>query len=294
MKAGGLSIYRIAAPLLVMGFLASGALLTLQEFVLPETNRIAQQDLNVIKGRPPQASSVVDRSWILATDGRFYNYDYVIRRDDPSQAEARARRVREEFSLFGLSVYDVDVASWELREQLYTRRASWNAPRWAYDLDPGYRRTLRPGLAFRAFETARVRGLGGEPGGELEPPDYFRREVKPYETMNFDELRRHIASVEAMGFDAIPLRVQLHRKLSFPMVGVVMTLLGIPFSFVVARRGALYGIGLSVIIAIVYWACLGTFEALGNNALLPPVLASWAPNLLFGAAGLYLLLTLET
>jgi lipopolysaccharide export LptBFGC system permease protein LptF len=48
------------------------------------------------------------------------------------------------------------------------------------------------------------------------------------------------------------------------------------------------------VIAIVYWACLGIFEALGNNALLPPLLAAWAPNLLFGAAGLYLMLTLET
>ena len=133
-----------------------------------------------------------------------------------------------------------------------------------------------------------------EPGGELEAPRYFKREHKPYETMNFEELRRHIASVEAMGFDVIPLRVQLNRKLSFPMVGLVMTLLGIPFSFVVARRGALYGIGVSIIIAIVYWACLGTFETLGNNALLLPALAAWAPNLLFGAAGLYLLLTLET
>ena len=36
------------------------------------------------------------------------------------------------------------------------------------------------------------------------------------------------------------------------------------------------------------------FEALGNNAILPPLLAAWAPNLLFGAAGLYLMLTLET
>jgi lipopolysaccharide export LptBFGC system permease protein LptF len=88
--------------------------------------------------------------------------------------------------------------------------------------------------------------------------------------------------------------VQLHRKLAFPAVGLIMTLLGIPFSFTVARRGALYGIGASVVIAIVYWACLGIFEALGNNALLPPLLAAWAPNLLFGAAGLYLMLTLET
>ena len=27
---------------------------------------------------------------------------------------------------------------------------------------------------------------------------------------------------------------------------------------------------------------------------LPPLLAAWAPNLVFGAAGLYLMLTLET
>ena len=47
-------------------------------------------------------------------------------------------------------------------------------------------------------------------------------------------------------------------------------------------------------IAIVYWAVLGIFEALGNNALLHPGLAAWAPNILFGAAGLYLMLTLET
>jgi LPS export ABC transporter permease LptF/LPS export ABC transporter permease LptG len=294
MKAGGLSIYRIAAPLLGMGLLASATLFAMQELVLPTTNRIADQDFNVIKGRPPQASSLLDRRWILASDGRFYNYDYLIERKNPAEAGVKTTRSRDEFSLYGLSVYDIDPTTWELREQLYSRRASWNEPAYGYDLDPGHRLTLKPSLRFRSFEQTRVRALGREPGGELEAPRYFKREHKPYETMSFDELRVHIASVEAMGFDGVPLRVQLHRKLSFPMVGFIMTLLGIPFSFVVARRGALYGIGISIIIAILYWACLGTFEALGNNAILPPVLAAWAPNLLFGAAGLYLMLTLET
>jgi lipopolysaccharide export LptBFGC system permease protein LptF len=68
----------------------------------------------------------------------------------------------------------------------------------------------------------------------------------------------------------------------------------VPFSFIVARRGALYGIGIAIVIAIVYWAVLGIFEALGNNALLHPGLSAWAPNVLFGAAGLYLIFTLET
>jgi lipopolysaccharide export LptBFGC system permease protein LptF len=73
-----------------------------------------------------------------------------------------------------------------------------------------------------------------------------------------------------------------------------MTLIAIPFSFIVGRRGALYGIFLSILIAIAYHSCLAIFEALGNTALLPAFLAAWAPNLLFGAAGLYLMLTLET
>jgi lipopolysaccharide export LptBFGC system permease protein LptF len=139
-----------------------------------------------------------------------------------------------------------------------------------------------------------VRAVGGDPGGEIEPPPYFRREDKPSDTMGFAELRTYISSLAARGFDVAKLRVQLHRKLAFPMVGLVMTLLAVPFSFIVARRGALYGIGVSIVIAIVYWAVLGIFEALGNNALLHPALAAWAPNLVFGAAGLYLILTLET
>jgi lipopolysaccharide export LptBFGC system permease protein LptF len=46
--------------------------------------------------------------------------------------------------------------------------------------------------------------------------------------------------------------------------------------------------------AMLLWALLAIFEALGNHALLPPLLAAWVPNLLFGIAGLYLLLTVET
>jgi lipopolysaccharide export LptBFGC system permease protein LptF len=114
------------------------------------------------------------------------------------------------------------------------------------------------------------------------------------DTLRLGQLAGYIQIQEQKGLDVTRLRVQLHRKVAFPTVSLVMTLIGIPFAFVVGRRGALYGIGISIMIAIVYWACLSIFEALGNSALLPPLLAAWAPNLLFGAAGLYLMLTLDT
>jgi LPS export ABC transporter permease LptF/LPS export ABC transporter permease LptG len=294
MKASGISVYRAAAPLLGVGLLLSLGFYSLQEFILPSTNRIAAMDYNVIKGRPPQSSGFLDRRWVLASDNKLYNYDYLMEGKNPAEAGIKDLRSRPEFALFGLSIYDVDTRTWALRERVFVARAAWNATSETYDLEHGWRRSLEPSRSFRTFESERIRGLGRDPGGEIDPPHYFRREEKPSDTLGFAELRAHIASLEARGFDTVPLQVQLHRKLAFPAVGLVMTVLGIPFSFTVARRGAFYGIGASIVIAIVYWACLGIFEALGNNALLPPVLAAWAPNLLFGMAGLYLLLTLET
>jgi lipopolysaccharide export LptBFGC system permease protein LptF len=73
-----------------------------------------------------------------------------------------------------------------------------------------------------------------------------------------------------------------------------MALLGVPFSFSTGKKGALFGIGMSIAIAISYWGLSGVFEAMGAYGLLVPILAAWAPNLLFGAAGLALLFTIRT
>jgi lipopolysaccharide export LptBFGC system permease protein LptF len=71
-------------------------------------------------------------------------------------------------------------------------------------------------------------------------------------------------------------------------------MLGVPFSFSMGRKGAFFGIGLSIAIAIAYWGISGAFEAMGAYGLLVPALAAWAPNILFSAAGLTLLLTIRT
>ena len=71
--------------------------------------------------------------------------------------------------------------------------------------------------------------------------------------MTVPELRRHIADLKASGFNWLPLAVELQRKLAFPFVTVVMTLLAVPFGVTTGRRGALYGIGIGIVIALAYW-----------------------------------------
>jgi lipopolysaccharide export LptBFGC system permease protein LptF len=45
---------------------------------------------------------------------------------------------------------------------------------------------------------------------------------------------------------------------------------------------------------IVYWATFAVFNALGFETVLPPFLAAWAPNILYGLLGSYLLLYVKT
>ena len=84
--------------------------------------------------------------------------------------------------------------------------------------------------------------------------------------MTFAELRAYTAEVADMGFDTTRFQVDLHGKISFPFVCLIMTLLGIPFAFSMGKKGALVGIGLSIVIAMVYWGAIGVFRSLGYVA----------------------------
>ena len=112
--------------------------------------------------------------------------------------------------------------------------------------------------------------------------------------MGYIELRRHTETLRAGGLAVVKQQVALARKLAFPFVTLIMTLLAVPFASTIGRSGAMGGIGVGIALAISYWTLISVFAAIGAGGALPPALAAWAPNLLFGAAALYLLLTVRT
>jgi lipopolysaccharide export LptBFGC system permease protein LptF len=77
-------------------------------------------------------------------------------------------------------------------------------------------------------------------------------------------------------------------------VTLVMAILAVPFALSMGRRGSLAGIGTAIGLAIAYWVVEGVFAAMGNVNTLPPMLAAWSPDLLFGMAGAYMLLRTPT
>jgi lipopolysaccharide export system permease protein len=278
MKACGISLYRVALPMIAAAMIAGGVLWSLDESILGPSNRRAEAIRHVIRGGSPETFDVLYRQWVTGTRGEIYHYDYY----DP-----RTHR------LSGLSVYEFSDGMRTLRRRTFAELATYaDAPapaaNDAWTLERGWTRELMPGgetQSFTPFTTSK---------GRLEPAAYFDTQQPDERFMSYSQLRDYTAGLRASGFDVSAQLVALERKLSFPFVTIVMTLLAVPFAVTTGRRGAMYGVGVGIVLAISYWVAISIFAALGTGGVMTPVLAAWAPNLLFGAGACYLLLTVRT
>ena len=272
MRACGVSLYRAALPLLLMGVIWSGALFVLDDRVLAHANVKAERlDNHIRSGVAPGLVPVSATHWLADSHGRIYHY---VAYDGHRQR------------LHGLSIFDVDAESFELTSHTWTQVAQYDGRAWT--AGPGWTRHFpAPDQSTREDFAHRVMAM--------PPPGNFGgAESQQEELMTFGELRQHINRLAGSGINLAESRVQLQERLAFPMVAFVMTLLGIPFAMTVGRRGALYGVGLAIILASGYWLLNTVFLAVGQAGLLPPALAAWAANLLLLAAAAYLTLSVRT
>ncbi len=277
MRACGISLYRTAVPLLVSATVASLALLAIQELVLGSANRRASALDRRIRGQSPRTFDALSRQWLTGNDGRVYHYlSY-----SPSQRE-----------LSGLTVLSfTDPSATAVASRTFARVATAGAefePGGTWHARGGWTRTFDDTLKVKDFTRFETQDL------TLEPPVTFVTEAPPSSQMSFAELRTHVDGLRAAGHDVREDEVALHRKLSFPLVTVVMTLIGIPFAVSVGRRGALYGVGIGIVLALVYWTTNSVTAAFGAGGAMAPMLAAWTPNIVFGASAVYLLLTVRT
>lgn len=273
-KATGISIYRIVTPVVVAAAMLAVGLFLADQFYLPHTNKRQEALHNQIKGKPAQTYLRPDRSWIFGQNNDIYYYQFF----DPD---------RDQFG--NLTVFQLDRASFSVTRRIHAERAHWEEQlnRWIYER--GWDRSLNVSAIanYRAFEVATFPELP-------ETPSYFKKEVKQFTEMNYEELRRYIRDLQQSGFDVVRLRVELHKKLSYPLITLIMALLAIPFSVSTGKRGAIGGVAVAVGIAVFYTVMSRLFEAMGDSSQLPPALAAWSPDLIFILVGGYLILKVPT
>jgi LPS export ABC transporter permease LptG/LPS export ABC transporter permease LptF len=279
MKSTGISLYRIVTPVLIIACVLATLLFAFDQVYLPKANRRQEALRNVIKNRPAQTFEHPGENWIFGQQGpgrqgHIFYYQYF----------------DADHNSFGnISVYEFNPGSFSISKRIFASSAHWepNLKQWVFE--DGWERT------FKGDEISTYTPFVVSAFPEIrEQPKYFKTEEKLADEMSFRELANYIHTLRQSGFDTIRLRVELNRKLAYPLITLIMALLAIPFALSMGRKGSLAGIAVAIGVAIAYFVVDGTFQAMGDVNMLPAFLAAWFPDLIFALAGGYLLLRTST
>jgi len=272
LKAAGVSLYRVSLPVLSTALVISGLAVLFQETALPDLNAKAEEvDRVQIRGMLPRHLQRQSQIWYRSSDTRFLRMALL----DPGEK-----------SMDGLLVLDVD-RDFKLVDRLDAGKARWTPEGW--QLSAVVVRRIDAGSRVRS-ETFASR-LAAMP----EHIDDFTQVQKPPDTMSFLELRAFVAKLRESGHQVGKYLVQMHSKLSFPLVHFIMALVGIPFALVSPRSGGrAVGIGVAIVIAVGYWMVHSVALAFAQADLLPPALAAWTANIAFTGLGAALFLNART
>ncbi|MGB3563195.1 MAG: LptF/LptG family permease [Thermoanaerobaculia bacterium] len=267
-KALGVSLYRLALPALVAAAVVALLAAVLQFRVLPASNARVAQLRDEIRGKSSTRTyRRADRQWLFGQGRYIYNY---LHYDS------------EQKSLQRLQVFEFD-DDYQLARRFYSNTASFLGDAWLFD--SGWVRSYE-GPSVLEYQTFDEPVIDYYP----ETPEYFESEFKKPEAMSYNELKEHILEVQASGQAAPELEVELHKKISFPIVSLVMGLVALPFSFRLGRKGTLYGVGVGILLGMVFYGVFAFGSTLGETGALPPLVAVWSPSIAFAIFSLYLLL----
>lgn len=272
LKSGGVSLYRVALPIIGIAALMSVLSYFILDYVLPYSTRRSDELRNKIKGKGVVAMQHQQKLWVLGKGRYIINF---------------LQYNKELKELSQVQVFEFHPQHFRLTRRVYADSARWDGEGWVFS--HGWMRSFSDdGKATFSQITQPLRLY------YAERPEDFATESKSPDQMTFAQLRRYIETIRRSGYAAEQLSVKLYEKTSWPFLSVVMALIALPFAFKVGKKGALYGVATALMLGIVYWIIFAIFTKFGEVGNLPAVLSAWSANILFAIAAVYLFLNVET
>lgn len=265
MRSAGLSLLRILAPIFAFAAVLTIGVFAFNEVVVPAANQVRDHTLerDIERVHREDLTERADVTY-LGEGGRIFLMRlYLIR-------EKRMHEVSlQEFG------------NGRLLRRIDADEASWDGDHWEFS--SGVVRTFTGGVeAAKPFTRMTVRGL-------LERPEDFAREERSPAQMSWSQLRRYVVRLRASGARIAGHLVDLHLKLALPLVNLIVVMIGGAVATRLRTQSAALGFGLSIAIAILYYAFVRLGQAFGHNGALPPYVAAWSGNFVFGGVGAWML-----
>jgi lipopolysaccharide export system permease protein len=262
-KASGISFHRLVRPIFALAAAAS-----VFAFFLGEFAPLGQERRATLLGEKELRSQTARYNFVYRADGGRM---YAIRNLSVTDRAMRGVQIEREGS------------GPEFPGYFLTAQTAGFAPRTGWTLRGGTLRLfLGPDqeVAF-AYDSLRQRAM-------TERPLDLTVEPKAPDQMRYAELGHYVETVDRAGGDANKLKVERALKIAIPCTCLIIAMFGAPLGIAGTRSGPAYGVAVSLATTIVFLTLVQIMKAVGAGGVVPPLLAAWIPNALFGAAGVVL------
>lgn len=311
LKAGGVSFYRMIAPVFVAGVIMALGNMVFMDMVLPEANYQARSLMNdVHRARP----TLGFREGIFMEE--FSGYSILIDRINPRNNLVSSITIYETGGTGPPRVLTARQGRLDISADAGIVSIT------LFDGELHQRDPKKPGRYYKeVFERQRLtiltrpRGVvrteaGSRGDRELtvvmmeERIDQWRRDMDASRTRlavlrreeNLEEPGR--GAKEKQEEQIIQSRqrqingflVEIYKKQAIPVACLVFVLIGAPLGLMVRRSGLGISVGVSLGFFLMYWACLIGGEEMADRGLISPFLAMWGANFLIGVSGILMVI----
>lgn len=282
-KAGGGSVKKIWRPLIYAGILISMSGFMLTEFVVPDFSRMAHELSDSITKKESLLAFKEGTAW-LRTKDRIIKLGIYL----PDRGVIK-----------GVSI--MRVADDMLIERLEAAYAEWR-PAMALEAlnkkthikDPSSFGPGRGGVwnlkevTVYDIKSGKVAVYKELQSDVIDPPEVLSKGMQKPEEMNLRELFSYTKKLREAGIKNVKLAVDINSRLSFPLINIIMVVLGISLAGIGRMESGLVTTAIAVSISLLYWLGYTSALSLGYTGILPPVFAAWLVPVFFGGAAFYL------
>jgi lipopolysaccharide export system permease protein len=263
LRSSGISLERIASPLMLLGLLICALTFVWNETLVPVFTHNAQ-NIYKFEIRNRQQKSVLGTNdiWIRG-DGSFINVDSF----DTSATTLENVTIfllNRDFSLRAL--VEIPKAQWIDNVWKTNEATEWNF--------------MGDGKTLNQKVTAAL--------PISETPEDLKLLAREAEEFSYFDLQKQIADMKNKGIDTTAYEVDLQTKLALPFISPLMVFLAIPFALKRQMSGSIsLSFGIAMIIGFGYWVLTAFCISLGHSGALPSWLSAWTPNFIFAMVGAF-------
>lgn len=274
MKSGGISLYRLTAPLLLFSIAVS--LISFEfdnTFVSWGMSMRGEIEKEYMKKKPRRRSKKTIKDIFMQKQ----EYQHIV----ITKYQSHSHKAE------GITM--ITFADSLIQQRMDAKKMTWidTLKSWAIS-DYSLRNFDKNGSEINVIISKRDTLLNFD----FEPDDITKGNKHPDE-LNFEELKARIKYLQSNGVDATRWKVQRHFKVAFAFTNLIVVLFGIPLVVMKPKSGLAFGGGVSFLVIFSYYAFIKFGQSLGINGVMDPMLSAWLGNIVFISGGVLLLFSVR-